>query len=138
MKFKGKLGISRVTCSDGNDYMNITITDNESHIQIVDVEVDIVEFANAITGQSYRDCEFELRGVANVGKKREQKSQKIKIPRADYTNKQWRKDMAEAAAPFEIDGWKAQIEDYNGYRSTHPEDHDDRTVLYTVSFIRFV
>ena len=55
-KESGKITISQVTCSGRDGHIFIQIC-GEGHRHIVDVKVPLKEFAEAITGLGYIDCE---------------------------------------------------------------------------------
>lgn len=128
----GKLSISRVHSShDGvshhGDYMNITIVDESSRVQFVDVQVDIKTFMDVLTGLARQPCEFELRQSELVGMIKEYKS--LLVPKPEWNASE--EDIDEILAPFEVDGWTAtreNIENHHNYRGDKVQ----------VSFHRFV
>lgn len=64
-----RASISRVSCSRGDGYINITLTDESSGIQFVDISMSYAAFGELVTGGSYMLVDAELRGLENVGKK---------------------------------------------------------------------
>ena len=83
---KGKITISRVSSSDRDDYVWISVVDEKSGEHFVEVEMGLLEFANALTGYGFVDCEFVLRGTDKVGMIRETKTELIEIGRRRVTN----------------------------------------------------
>lgn len=66
----GTICISRPCFADGRDAIRITVTDTNSRAEFLELEMDVAEFAFAITGLSTRPVQFVTRGLAVVGKKR--------------------------------------------------------------------
>jgi len=104
MKFKGAITISR---PQGNncDYISISLVDEDSRIQFVDVEIKYSDFAQLITGLSYVPCEVECRGLENIGKKKVVKSFEFMISdNNDWSNQKEKAiELADKVCP---EGWK--------------------------------
>lgn len=66
----GTINISRPSCADGRDVIRITVTDNGSRAEFLELEMDVAEFGLAVTGLSFRPVTFVTRGLSLVGKKR--------------------------------------------------------------------
>ena len=92
MNHKGKITIGRPQYSSGKECITIHIEDKSSHIAFLDIEMKLDEFARAITGLGYVECEFECRGLKNVGKLYEIKPFTFLMPEHNYSN---RKEIAE-------------------------------------------
>lgn len=58
-KINGKITISRRFSGD-EDYMSISLKDDTSSVAICNVEMGLVEFARALTGLGYVDCDIDL------------------------------------------------------------------------------
>jgi hypothetical protein len=72
MKLEGKITISRPSSGhDRPDYVRIAIRDKTSHMEFLEVEIDMAEFALALTGLSEQDCVLKTRRLDAVGKIRE-------------------------------------------------------------------
>lgn len=127
-RHKGNASISRWT-SSGDPHTGITITlnDETSGTQCVEIHLTIEAFAIAITGGSHQKCEFEWR-PGNVGKFAENKEEIVTV---DWTEKSEAK-IRKALAPFEKDGWSARRSDVT--------NHHMRTEAgkQRVTFFRFV
>lgn len=72
MKLEGKITISRPSSGqDRPEYVRIAIRDNTSRMEFLEVEIDMAEFALALTGLSEQDCVLKTRRLDTVGKVRE-------------------------------------------------------------------
>jgi len=111
MILKGNVTISRATSNVENDYIRIVVRDEESGTQFVTVEVSLAEFAQAITGLGAVPCQLDVRGLHNVGKRREVKREVL--PALVNAREADALARAEAAiAPLEVDGWRGEAGDY--------------------------
>lgn len=65
-----RLSVSRVSGGGGEDggYINLTITDESSGIQFVDIEMSFRVFGSIVSGGTFTKVDAELRGLENVGK----------------------------------------------------------------------
>ena len=70
MKHDGQITISRPQYGNGTKKIVITIKDTNSVIDFIELEIDYVNFTEAITGLAYSECKFETRLLDKVGKKR--------------------------------------------------------------------
>lgn len=126
MKLKGKISIGRYV---GKSDCYIEITDELSGIRFVQVLLSAEELMFALTGKGDVDCAIELVGRSVVGKRHESKTVAIKIAndRGDFLKK-----AALVCAPFEVDGWKADVETsgFSGHRYKNGE--------YQFTFRRYV
>lgn len=110
---KGKISISRYTSNSGPG-INITIEDDLSGTTIVDLDMSIADFGDAVTGHGHVDCEFVLR-TKHVGKLREHKTLVIEIENP-YRHRT-PEEAAVILAPYEVDGWMGHKQDLgNGHR----------------------
>lgn len=72
MKLEGKITISRPSSGhDRPEYVRIAIRDETSRMEFLEVEIDMAEFALALTGLSEQDCVLRTRRLDAVGKERE-------------------------------------------------------------------
>jgi len=124
---QGKLSISRVHCGHGDDYMNLSIVDESSGVQFVDVQIDIKTFMDVLTGMARQPCEFELRRPDRVGMIKEGKTVLMPQPEWNATDE----DIEKLFFPFEINGWV-------GTRENIKNHHNYRGDRVQVSFHRFV
>lgn len=129
MHLPGKLTISHPS-GGGGDYIEIRVEDATSGTPFLALQVSLEAFANAITGRASQDCTLELRGLDNLGKRREVKHERVPYTRVYGAYAQLAK--AKALAPFEVDGWRGHASDLGN----HHKGSD--ATGYTVSFTRFV
>ena len=66
---KGQITISRRKSTKSGDYLSITVKDDKSGVEFLEVQMTLTDFAYAITGQGFIACDFEL-FAQNVGKRR--------------------------------------------------------------------
>lgn len=110
LHLKGKLTIGRPI--NGIDQrISICIVDDASGVEFVDLEIDLAEFAAAITGAGYQDCKVEVRGLEVLGKVREVRTVLIDHPSSRHARDDAaRREIAAAVAAHEVDGWVADVE----------------------------
>lgn len=140
---KGKISISKVTILSGKreeDYMSITIEDKSSGVQFLEIKMDLLDFAQALTGLGCMPIEFELRGLENVGKKFEHKTIEVTIPRDQITLTVEDKSINKAVGGYEVDGWMGSKEDcknHHNFVKTFRSNGIDFWV-YRVHFWRYI
>lgn len=72
MKLEGRITISRPSSSDDRpEYVRIAIRDEVSRMTFLEVEVDMADFALALTGASEQSCVIKPHRLNTVGKVRE-------------------------------------------------------------------
>lgn len=82
---KGKISISKVTVTGlevkpgDEDYICIEVEDTASSISFLKVQINLLNFAKAITGLSNVPITFDLRGIENIGKSLEVKTERVFI-----------------------------------------------------------
>lgn len=123
MKYQGSVTISRVS-SSSRDYVSITLKDDLSRCEVVEIKLSILEFGEALSGLALRPCEFEYSPETPVGKIRETKTELVTVPSSDHAR--------DAVAAFEIDGWIGYDADASNSRCRTADGR------YRVSFHRFV
>jgi len=109
----GKITISKTSCNLEDDYISISIVDESSHVQFVDVKMSLLDFANAITGLAFNSCDFELRHPELVGMKRESKSELLPRPKFGCSVV----DLQRILDPFEVDGWFGSFYDMKNHHN---------------------
>jgi hypothetical protein len=92
MEIPMNISISRVHCSDGDDYIKVSLEDEKSGITFAVANVPMKGFAECLTGLSYVDCEGEVMGLDNVGKTMESDKIEFEIYCSGYGDE--RKDAA--------------------------------------------
>jgi hypothetical protein len=129
MKLPGKLTITHPT-GGNTDYMCIQVEDDVSGITFLELRISPEALMHALTARAFQDCTLELRGLHNLGKKRELKYECI--PYAPVYGKGERDAKQRALAPFEVDGWQGSARDLGNFHKGNQIDG------YRVSFTRFV
>ena len=103
MKHKAKLSISRPSYGDDRKKIKISIEDSDAIITFLDIEIDLADFAKCITGLGMVDCDMEVRGLENVGKKRESMPIVFEMPSVGWGMKRGTAvELSQKAAP---EGW---------------------------------
>ncbi len=117
IKLKGKLSISRPTYGDGRKLINITLVDEISGSEFLDLEIPTQQFAECLTGLSRVECEFEYR-PDRVGLRYEHKTERVPFLYPFGVNEEDRDKAAKAACePFETDGWAGDWKEcLNGHK----------------------
>lgn len=138
MKHKGSISINR--CSTNAGYVcRIEINDEVSQSRIIDVELDFKAFGNAVTGLSSQPVTFTIGRPENVGKKRQTKREWILVNDPEvlwYATDENIAKLKGLAAPFEVDGWAAMIEDvFFCHKKTVVVNGETKVA---VTFIRYV
>lgn len=134
----GNISINRCSGTDGY-VCRIEINDGSSSCRIIEMELSFEALGQAITGLSFQPVKFNLYGSDHIGKKHEYKTELVKIQR-DIIG--WKPDedslakLSEALKPYEVDGWKARIDDAFNHHLTRLTD--DGCVEVTMGFDRWV
>jgi hypothetical protein len=138
---QGKISIGRRSTSDTDlsgkriDTIHIELEDAVSGLRMFDIELDMENFAQAVTGLSCIPCSFKLGAVDKVGMKREVKEETVPIMREKNVREDPEAWAEFNCKPFMVDGWKPRAGDFgNWHRRVTVSD----TEAYTVTFIRFV
>ena len=117
-KFKGKLTISSPRSSSRADgWVSITLVDESSGREILEVDLEYDEFGKALTGLSYRPCEFEVSSLDLIGKNLETKEEIITYNR-DFDRKNDLPARKKALKPFEVDGWQGSPDDLGNWHNS--------------------
>ena len=119
--------------------MCIRIEDDSSRVHFLEAQLGVEDFMLALAGRGYLDCEFDLRGVENVGRVLETKQEFVFVEDGDYDLLEYRARIA--IAPFEVDGWVGCDQDaMNHHRQNNklswPEGKEGQ--WYAVIFQRHV
>lgn len=123
---RGRISISR----NNNGIIKIEIADKKSSIVFLKADMDMRDFAAAVTGLSYQDCEFELVQSNNIGKRLEVKQIMVDCP---AWGDAFYKEITKIVKPYEIDGWEASEYDL---KNCNPHNIVDKK--YKVTFRRFI
>lgn len=133
----GKLTISR--WSDNRtqeDSIHLEIEDADSGITFIEVEMTPHEFALALTNFANRPCQYQTRGLQNLGKRCEYRNEIVLVP--SLTGKVSEAIIRQAVAAHEVDGWTGRDSDC---LNSHYRRRDFDTAghqAYLVHFNRFV
>jgi len=135
---EGSITISRYSGEESG--ISIAIGDRTSGIEFLRLEMSFEAFGEAITSLSHRDCKFELRGLKNVGKRREVKNEIVYVtdPWA-LKDEQRSAHIREAVAVHEKNGWIGYDTDAsNSHRRVKNSKVEKGVSAYNVSYTRFV
>ena len=129
---KGNITLSRYDSNYEDTHpIHLKVEDKDSGTQFIDIGMTLKDFAFLITGMGYIDCQFELRGLDVVGKKREHKKESVSLPPGMFLPT--KEQAKELIKPFEVDGWIGSIDDATNH---HNRSRVSDNVL--VSFVRFI
>lgn len=124
---QGSITISRVTSSHGDPYIQVSVQDETSRHQFIELTMSMEAFAMAVTGMGAQPLTFDLRGVGYVGKRREIKDELVPRP-PSVENARRDEAAAIVLAPFETDGWVGRTDDLWNH---HKAAGDKQRVLFT-------
>jgi len=129
---KGNITLSRYDSNYEDTHpIHLKVEDKDSSTQFIDISMTLKDFAFLITGMGFMDCEFEVRGLDRLGKKRENKTEYVPVPKGTFLpTKEEAKELIKA---FEIDGWIGSIDDATNH---HNRSRGSDTVL--VGFVRWI
>lgn len=128
---KGKLTINRIEFSQEGPVIRFQVTDVISGEEFIEVAISPYNFAMALTGHAYLDCDFNLH-ADYVGKRRELKRERIAHPEGKMSFTDQERDQL--LAPYCVDGWMANnpsdLGNYHNLSRLEPG--------FLVTFVRFV
>ncbi len=112
----------------------IFIEDTLSTTEIIQVEMTMADFGNAITGHGHMPMKFLLQDTSKVGKKHEVKTEKVtfKYKNGDIT----KEEINKAIHKYEVDGWIGQVKDYGNHHNFVKSDKEKE--IYKIGFRRWV
>ena len=103
IKHKAQLSISRPNFGDGRELIEVRIKDVTAGVTFVELQISLADFSGCLTGLSNVDCEMELRGTQNVGRKILRDTLTIELPEGSkYRDKAAAIKAGEECCP---DGW---------------------------------
>ena len=123
MKIKANISISR----SSNDMVNLTLADEASGIQFVDMQISLSDYARIITGLSHVEIEGEVRGLENVGKLKVRETRRVICPLDTYDRSILREWLVTTQAE---DGWT--IDGYLGSQNSITQHEGRRVLNYAV------
>ena len=137
----GKLTISRPSSFGGDDYISITVQDELSGSEIVEVRVGMAEFTRALTAFANQPCTVDIGAPEFAGSVRQHKMEAVRV-RTRYGNTPEERKAVEdeALLPFEVDGWTARRSDLSNSHRIVQWGHngDPGFNTYSVTFTRSV
>lgn len=126
-----KITITRPMSTGGDSWISITLTDESSRLQMINVRIEFAEFAQALTGQGHIPCQYEVHSKPELwGTVREYKTLSFDKKPGIYHGDALREYLEECCRPHEVDGWRAQVD------SAMHTRQDGAT--YRVGFVRYV
>lgn len=128
-KLRGNITITRVRGGDDKTPVSITIIDETSASEAIEVRLTLNDFAEAMLGLGHVKCGVKWNDSGRIGKKREHKTVMLTRNKS-YSSDQSTEDAI--IAPHEIDGW---ICDRESYRNHHNWCGDDKVAT---RFLRWV
>ena len=136
MKLPGNVTISRVSFSHGEDYISIKIVDETSKVHFVEAMLSLQDFALAITGRGFMDCELDVRGLDLVGLQREGKKEPVMVPKGSWDTREERAYAAVRA--LEVDGWKGRLSDVMNHHNRRADRDTEAAECWMVTYERRV
>lgn len=124
---KGNLTISRPTYGNGKEKIRISIRDQLSRNQFLEIEVGYAEFATILTGLSEVEVDFQVNNLENVGKTRVTESRKVTYPGQSYDRNKledWLKENCKE------EGWK--VIPYLGSQNSRSYENGKTILNYSV------
>lgn len=116
---KGKISITRPSYGDHRQKIAIGVTDSGSHIQFLELQIDLDDFTKAVTGQGMIPIEFEVRGLENVGRNYESEYFDFPLPKGTrYADKKAAIKELRKVTP---EGWKSS-EHFSSQDSFYSKD----------------
>jgi hypothetical protein len=127
----GTVSISRY---NNSDLVAIRVRDAASGALVVEAEMSVLAFANALFARAERPCEFTFNRSGVVGMAAENKTEIIGIP--GYPNTRNAKCIRALVKAFEVDGWSCRESDLTNRHCVGRDDSGGMTLK--VVFFRHV
>ncbi len=130
-EYQGFISLGRVHGSGKDDEVWIEVADAGNRIEFLCLKISLADLASLITQEANVSCRFALRGIQEIGKQIEHKTEIVSYqsfgPRKDA------KTAKETALkPFEVDGWRGHLDDLGNMHCQIDSNH------YRVAFHRYV
>lgn len=133
INLKGSISISRPQYSDGRKQIEITLIDERSACQAIEVHIGMEAFAEALTGLGRVACDFDFNNSGVVGMVYEHKTEIVPIPDSLYRDDD--KRVSEVLSLFEKDGWEGCRSDVTNH---HHHSRKGDQLFARVTFTRHV
>lgn len=99
---KAQLTITRPTYGDGRKKIKISVRDIDARFEFLELEIDLASFTECLTGLSHVNCDMKVKGLENVGKKRESKTIEFEMSENNHRSKEEAIRLSKEVTP---DGW---------------------------------
>jgi len=125
-----KIKDCRISIFVGRDSTTIELHDRDANIQFADVTLTNDQLASALSRSAYTECECEVHGLHNVGKKREQKELVFELPKDTRFSVDSKEKACELARKSCPDGWEPVLY-FNSQNSFFTKDGKEfaRTIM---------
>ncbi|HBM2815673.1 TPA: hypothetical protein LU109_003585 [Enterobacter hormaechei subsp. xiangfangensis] len=125
---KGTINISRPSCGDDRQVIEVTIRDSISGISFVTAELTLEDFALALTGRSMVDCDLTLKALNRVGMRKLTESRELRWLSNIYSKDDCARAVREVFV--EEDGWL--LDPYLGHKGQITQEGDTTVIKYSV------
>ncbi len=108
----GTIKISSVSCNKEEDFVEITLLDNNSRLEVITIKMSFEQFSLASIGNRQVKCDYEINQSNKIGKIKESKFIYIDYPISNSyasIDKQ-KEEVSEIVKQYEYDGWKGSID----------------------------
>lgn len=112
----------------------ICIEDKDACVQILEMEMNMKDFAMAITGRGNTPMKFHLSDTSKVGMKHEVKNENVTFTYKNGTIS--KEEINKAIHKYEVDGWVGNRKDAKNYHNQL--SHSASLTTYKISFHRWV
>lgn len=123
---KGHVSITRYTGGPKGSGITISLTDDLSGCECVEIKLPAQQFGDAVTGHSLTECEFEFRPL-HVGMRAENKTEIVPF-KPKYSRNEG--EAKKALKPFEVDGWIGRLSDLRNHHCNVQGQDAYRVVFY--------
>jgi hypothetical protein len=133
---KGTITIGRVSGGEEGGSIRISLCDKLSHIEFAEIELSIEAFGMVISGMGSVEGRMVVRGLQNVGKKREWRTEDVLLPEtlSAYSDRKPIREWLKANAQRK--GW--YLDTYLGSRDSVFTDPKTKDVFARVGYVRWV
>lgn len=145
VKHPGKLTIGYPSGGRNDREAYIYLTDGSSGCVVFEVTISRANLMEALACRAEQACEFEIIGIANVGKVHEGKVEKVLVPDnmrhvmdADSVDSEGSRAARKLLAPLTVDGWTPRLTDLFNHQRYLPDKAPKGKRWVSVSFHRFV
>ena len=116
----------------------IFIEDELSTLEILQIEMDMADFGNAITGHGHIPMKFILQDTSKVGKKHEVKTEEVTFNRHNPGGAVLDEEINRAIHEYEVDGWIGNRKDAKNWHHRLARKDSEETITYKINFHRWI